>query len=141
MGKRGKIGFKSHRRTRPTPHRRIKPKQNRGPPARRGRPYGIPLFGRITINDRKLQKMLSGGFGTKNYFEEFDAEIIDQDGANSLIQYNLQGSQFHLYVRVKDSTTGHFYFLRVDPDIKTCRDAIAWTFGLSTEEYYPIIET
>lgn len=136
MGKRGKIGFKSHRRTRPKPHRRIKPRQNRRQQVRWRRAYGPSR-----INERKLQQMLSDGFGTRNYFEELDAEIIHQDGANYLIRYYLQGSQYHQYVRVKDSTTGNYYFLRVDPELKTCREAIAWTFGLSEDDYHPIMET
>jgi hypothetical protein len=49
-------------------------------------------------------------------------------------------------VRVKNSTPepdGSYkhYFLRVPPDIATARAAVAWTFGFSSDEYDPSIES
>ena len=38
-------------------------------------------------------------------------------------------------VKVKDSTTGEIYLLRVPPTMKTCKEAVAWTFGMTAEEY------
>jgi hypothetical protein len=33
------------------------------------------------------------------------------------------------------------YFLRVPPSVRTAREAVAWTFGLTEEQYRPSIET
>jgi hypothetical protein len=33
------------------------------------------------------------------------------------------------------------YFLRVPPDVETAREAIAWTFGLTVDEYEPSVQT
>ena len=49
-------------------------------------------------------------------------------------------------VRVRNSTpepdgTYKIYRLRVPPWIQTARQAVAWTFGLSEEEYAPLEET
>ena len=33
------------------------------------------------------------------------------------------------------------YFLRVPPDTGTARDAVAWTFGLGSDEYIPAFES
>lgn len=33
------------------------------------------------------------------------------------------------------------YFLRVPPTVKTAREACAWTFGKSENDYAPMIET
>ena len=35
----------------------------------------------------------------------------------------------------------HDFFLRVPPWMQTAREAIAWTFGLSADEYDPQQET
>lgn len=48
-------------------------------------------------------------------------------------------------VRVVDathSTKGERkeYFLRLPPEIETAREAVAWTFGLSREEYNPTVQ-
>ncbi len=45
------------------------------------------------------------------------------------------------YVQVQDASTDHYYVLRVPPTIQTVAEAIAWTFGLSLEEYHPAQET
>lgn len=44
-------------------------------------------------------------------------------------------------VKVKDSTTGDSYLLRVPPHMKTCKQAVAWTFSLEEIEYNPVKET
>jgi hypothetical protein len=44
-------------------------------------------------------------------------------------------------VKVKDPSLQVYYMLRVPPNVRTCKEAIAWTFGLSSEEYNPIMET
>jgi hypothetical protein len=33
------------------------------------------------------------------------------------------------------------YWLRVDPSLTTARAAVAWTFGLTAEQYAPAVET
>jgi hypothetical protein len=33
------------------------------------------------------------------------------------------------------------YFLRVPPDTETAREGVAWTFGLTAEEYQPLAQT
>jgi hypothetical protein len=45
------------------------------------------------------------------------------------------------YVQVQDTSSSRYYFLRVPPTIQTAAEAVAWSFGLSIEEYDPIQET
>ena len=45
------------------------------------------------------------------------------------------------FLQVKDSSTGKRYFLKVPPDMRSVKEAKAWTFGLKKEEYHPDIET
>jgi hypothetical protein len=47
------------------------------------------------------------------------------------------------FVRVEDHTTHKVVTLGVPivPETETCRGAIAWTFGMSEEEYVPLMET
>ena len=37
--------------------------------------------------------------------------------------------------------TYHHYYLRVPPRMLTCRDAVAWTFGLAGPQYAPLVES
>jgi hypothetical protein len=75
-------------------------------------------------------------------------QIIDSFGENLLIEYKNSSSneveridrKFY-YIRVKDSSTGKYVFLSVPNRIKNCKEAIAWTFGLSIREYNLFFQT
>lgn len=92
-------------------------------------------------------------------------EAIDRIGFDALIKhadvvdshpefgtlYSLPGetrTERMLLIKVVNSTPepdGTFtdYYLRVPPDMTNVQEALAWTFGLNTEnvEYRPLIET
>jgi hypothetical protein len=40
-------------------------------------------------------------------------------------------------VLVKCPSSGRDYVLRVPPAMKSARDAVAWTFGMTAKEYQP----
>jgi hypothetical protein len=49
-------------------------------------------------------------------------------------------------VEVTDGTPGpdaafRRYILRVPPDVRTAREGVAWTFGVDSGDYRPLIET
>jgi hypothetical protein len=44
-------------------------------------------------------------------------------------------------VHVTCPSTGHEYILRVPPTVRTCTEAVAWTFGLDVKEYAPAVES
>jgi len=74
--------------------------------------------------------------------------IIDRFRENLLIEYKTSSStaeeridrKFN-YIRVKDSSTDKFVFLSVPNQIKNCKEAIAWTFGLSLPQYNLFFQT
>ena len=70
--------------------------------------------------------------------------IVDRDGENLLVQLTKRGTSSittYLYIRVKDSSTGKNVFLSVPSNMRSCRQAISWTFGLKTTEYDLSFET
>jgi hypothetical protein len=71
--------------------------------------------------------------------------IIDQYEDNLLIEYHTNPNRFEehtfTYVRVKDTSTGKLVFLSVPNNIRNCKVAIAWTFGLTCEEYDLFFQT
>ena len=46
-----------------------------------------------------------------------------------------------MVVKVQDFTTKEKYILRVPPHVRTCKEAIAWTFLMEESEYNPVIKT
>lgn len=83
-------------------------------------------------------------FGTRNVRRNSSIRIISRYGENVLLEYmTIKGNTryFYRYVRVKDSSTGKFVFLSVPNNINNCKNAIAWTFGLTVKEYDLFFET
>lgn len=81
------------------------------------------------------------------FWEQANAKVIDEDidGGNQprrLLAMDLPGDPdgIMLAVHVKCPSTGHETFLRVPPNTKTCREAVAWGFGMTVEEYQTLVE-
>ena len=67
---------------------------------------------------------------------------VDQGGQRALYQLRLSHDEPIVAVKVRCPSTNQVYFLRVPPAIRTCRAAVAWTFGFErADEYQPMIET
>lgn len=45
------------------------------------------------------------------------------------------------YVEVRCPSTGRMYHLRVPPNVRTCTEAVAWTFRVDADEYKPKVQT
>jgi hypothetical protein len=94
----------------------------------------------------EVRRVLIERFGLDNYLREGNVIKVHQDQCGILYRMNLRGDEPLLVVRVVNSTaepdgTFNEYFLRVPPNIVRSRQAVAWTFGLTEEEYMPQVET
>lgn len=94
---------------------------------------------RIMIERYGFDRFLSEGNATLAQQDEY-GELFYIPGRRGRDESALQ------FVRVKNSTAdpdGSFkhYILRVPPQIRTAREGVAWTFGMTAEEYRPKIET
>ncbi len=95
----------------------------------------------IKCKNITIRTYLINEYGAKKLFEELKAKTVDTDKSSKLLRLNLEGHDHILMVQVKDSTTGEKYLLSVPPNMKNCRQAIAWTFELEAHEYHPLKET
>ncbi len=90
----------------------------------------------------ELRSYLLGTFGHERLFRELGGELIHHKGDSELYRISLGKSVEDIQVvKVKDSSINKFYILRVPLSVSTCKEAIAWTFGLSEDEYVPLKET
>ena len=106
----------------------------------------------LHCHNSTVQNNLITRYGEKEFFAKLNPQVIHQDGDNQLLEIRVDRNIIML-VKVKDSTTGQTYLLRVPPFIEiqpnkggghtsrlpmsTCKQAIAWTFGLKKNEYSP----
>jgi hypothetical protein len=77
-----------------------------------------------------------------------NCKIIHKDEKKGQVLFTISGifEEPVAYVKVVNSTaepTGEFknYFLCVPPEVKSCKEAVAWTFRMTADEYMPSQET
>lgn len=85
-------------------------------------------------------------YGYEKFLKDVEAEIIDRDidpgGERRLILVCLEDDEDLVCVSIKCPSTGRRYIVRVPPNMKTCRQAVAWMAGFDNpDKYKPIIET
>ncbi|MFX1284651.1 MAG: DUF6745 domain-containing protein [Promethearchaeota archaeon] len=96
----------------------------------------------LKCSNVEIRRILLSNFGYKRFVEELGGTIIHTDGESELLLLRIRKDQEPLMVvKVQDSTTRETYILRVPPHVRTCKEAIAWTFSMDESEYNPVIET
>lgn len=102
-----------------------------------GQPQEITKISNATLRREALQF-----YGVEKFFKNMKTQKIHQDGKNELLTLRWHGQESVItMVKVIDSTTKDVYLIRVPPDMKTVRQAIAWTFHMKENEYQPLKET
>lgn len=89
----------------------------------------------------EIRQYLLQEYGFERFMSEIGGKVIHLDGTSKLIAIEWGNGEGVRAVRVKDSTTGKYYLLRVPPTVKTCKEAVAWTFDVNVKDYVPKVET
>lgn len=95
----------------------------------------------------EVKRVMIERFGAANYIQQSGAVVVARDKFGALYRKDLRdGEEPITLVEVINSTPepdGSYkrYWLRVDPACETPREAVAWTFGLTADEYDPVKET
>ena len=112
--------------------------------------YAIKIEPTVDIIEKQdnveTRRVLIDRYGIEKYILDTGAEIVHHDKFGTLYRKNQLNDEPIVLVRITNSSPepdGSFreYFLRVPPGMRTAREAVAWTFNLSPEEYAPEIET
>ena len=95
----------------------------------------------LKIGNAEVRRTCLGIVGYAWFLSKLDHEIINRDGDYELVRIDWHKKEEPIYlVKVKCPSTGAFYTLRVPPTMKTVKEAIAWTFGLTEKDYIPEAE-
>jgi hypothetical protein len=97
-------------------------------------------------DNAEVRRVMLEYFGFDRYLRESNASELHRDETGVLWRVELPGDEPLVMVEVVNSTPepdGSFrtYFLRVPPRTRTARAGVAWTFGLTEEEYRPQHQT
>ncbi|GAA5070234.1 hypothetical protein HNP84_001694 [Thermocatellispora tengchongensis] len=94
----------------------------------------------------ELRRVMLEHYGYERYLRESGAKPVMRDETGMLWRILMNDDEPVAMVEVVNSTpepdgTFRTYFLRVPPFTRSPREGVAWTFGLSAEEYQPEKET
>lgn len=94
----------------------------------------------------ELRRIMLEHYGHERYIVDSGAEPVQQDEAGRLWRVLLPSDEPVTMVEVVNATaepdgTFRTYWLRVPPGTRTAKAGVAWTFGLSEEEYRPVVQT
>lgn len=100
-------------------------------------------------NESNLERrrVMIDKYGLEKYIKELGLTPIQQDEFGILYRKRNPGDEPIIVVEVVNSTpepdgTKKRYFQRVDPQVQTAREAVAWTFDMDEEEEYnPAVQT
>ena len=88
--------------------------------------------------NQEIKRCLVEKVGYDKFLEWFKPATIDTwvDYKLHHIFEQVDGEELRL-LQMKDTSTERIYFLRVPPTVKTCREAVAWSFQLDADKYLP----
>ncbi|WP_228559492.1 DUF6745 domain-containing protein [Catenulispora pinisilvae] len=94
----------------------------------------------------ELRRMMVEHYTPERFLKESGAKPLQEDEAGKLWRMDMGSDEPIVVVEVVNSSpepdgTFNIYFLRVPPDTKTAKAGVAWTFGLTEDEYQPLRQT
>ncbi|QBD75737.1 hypothetical protein EPA93_06840 [Ktedonosporobacter rubrisoli] len=91
----------------------------------------------------EVRRVIQEQLGNDRFVELIGGKYIDTGTRGNLIEVDLGNDPEGVahYVQVRDASTQRQYSLRVPPSIRRADEAIAWTFGLDSQDYQPRQET
>ena len=98
----------------------------------------------------EVRRCMIERIGAQTYLAASHAQCIHRDDTGALWQQILGSRDQHVdtvhFVEVVNGTrepdgSNKRYHLQVPPWVRTAREAVAWTYGLSEKDYQPIVRT
>lgn len=96
--------------------------------------------------DPGRRRVLIERFGLGRYMLECGADEVHRDSCGTLYRLDQRFEEPIVSVRVVNHTAGpdgafDEFWLRVPPTTRTAQEAVAWTFGLTEDEYRPLLQS
>lgn len=111
------------------------------------RPEEITVAHIEAEDNQELRRVMIERYGLQKFMADCGAVRIGADECGELYKKNLGPNEEPMvFVKVKNATEepdGSFkdYFLRVPPNIRKAREAVAWTFDVPASDYKPELQT
>ncbi len=110
------------------------------------RPASITVARIDAEQNAEVRRVMIERYGQARFLVDGGAKAVASDDYGTLYRRELAGDEPIVMVKVVNSTAeldGSFkdYFIRVPQTVKTAREAVAWSFGKTADEYAPEVQT
>jgi hypothetical protein len=110
------------------------------------RPEDLDPFDVVVEPNVEIRRVMIELLGYERLVDGLRLSPSAEDSAGRLWRVEQPRDEPIVLVEVENSTpesdgSRKRYFLRVPPELNTARDAVAWTFDTSAEDYGPLVET
>ena len=94
----------------------------------------------------EVRRVMIERYGQARYILDSGAKPVQSDDYGTLYRKEIPGDETMVFVKVANSTpeadrSYRDYFLRVPPEMRTAREAVAWSFYQKENDYAPSMET
>jgi len=108
-------------------------------------PQSISIQEVLNQDNIELRRTMIDLMGYESFCRKAKFKVLDEDvdGAGQgrkLLKLAQRDDEDIVLVNVNDPSTGRSYYLRVPPTMKTCAEAVAWTYIRTVETYAPKVE-
>ena len=121
----------------------------------RGTPLDPEFAARLAVTTPELiraeenaeqRRIMVEHYTPERFLKESGARPVQKDETGRLWRVEMPGDEPIVMVEVVNSSpepdgTFNVYFLRVPPGTRTAKEGVAWTFGLTEDEYRPVEQT
>ena len=94
----------------------------------------------------EIRRLMINRYGEAKFLVDSRTRPVQKDQFGILYRKEMKNDEPIVMVKVINSTPepdgeSRAYFLRVPPTIRTAKEAVAWTFGMTSDDYEPDAET
>lgn len=88
----------------------------------------------------ELRRVMIERYGQEKFIRDADVEILDIYNGNELVRIPLPNDpdDFLTALKLRCTSTGRQYFIRVPPRMRDAQQALAWSFDLNGRELYKL---
>jgi len=109
-------------------------------------PETLTVHDVLDESNAEIRRVMLERMGYEAFFEQAQAEIVDQDrdpgGDRRLLSMSIPGDETLVCLAVQCPSTERRYVIRVPPTMQTCHQAAAWIAGYDDPaDYHPLVET
>lgn len=110
------------------------------------RPETIPIAEVLGQPNVETRRVIIERLGMEKLFQAAAPALVDSDtdagGPRELVRVAIAGDEDIVMLKVRCPSTGRHFFLRVPPNMTSCRTAAAWIAGFhDPSDYNPLVET